>query len=235
MKNGILLLLLTIFISGCVENTIEATGDNVEKISFETEDGVTIIGNYLQGNENAVLLLHMMPSTKESWNNFAEALAKEGVSVLAIDLRGHGESNKGMDFNLFNDEEHQASIKDVEGAVNFLKNKGATSVNIVGASIGANLALQYQAEHEEIEKSVLMSPGLDYHGIKTEPLSQEIQETQKVFILAGTQDPDALEAAQTLPSLIKGEKKVKTYENSAHGTDLFDIDNNLITELINWL
>jgi alpha-beta hydrolase superfamily lysophospholipase len=67
----------------------------MEKVNFKTKDGVTIVGNYFKPRKEhapAFLLLHMMPATKESWNDFASHLQKEGFEVLAIDLRGHGES-----------------------------------------------------------------------------------------------------------------------------------------------
>ncbi len=238
MKHKLLLFLFVIlFISGCTQKT---TGDELmEKISFRTEDGVTIVGNYLVGSDTAILLLHMMPAAKESWNDFAKALNQEGFSVLAIDLRGHGESTKQngniLNYRQFTDEQHQASIKDVEAAVDYLTQKGVTTIHIAGASIGANLALQYQSEHPEIKKSILLSAGLNYRGVLTEPSAQKLNEDQNVFLLAGNLDSAAAEAINRLPNLIKGDKEVGVYDTSTHGTDLFKEYPSLISELVTWL
>ena len=165
------------------------------------------------------------------------------MTVLAIDLRGHGEStkqgDKTLDFRSFTDQEHQASIKDVEAAVDFLKSKSITTIYTAGASIGANLALQYQAEHPEVRKSVLLSPGTNYKGLLTEPLAKKLAPDQKVYLAAGTQDirsyGSAVDMANAIASLIKGEKKIKIYRTAAHGTDLFAEDPEFIDELTSWL
>ena len=128
----------------------------MEKISY-TAENVTIVGNYWKGtNGKAAILLHMMPATKESFTPFAEKLHEKGWSVLAIDLRGHGESTKKihgelstpMNYQEFSDEEHQSSMHDVEGARDWLEAQGIATENIVigGASIGANLAINYMAK-----------------------------------------------------------------------------------------
>ncbi len=237
----LLLLILVVFISGCIQKT--NSDEIMRKITFQTTDDVTIVGNYWSGSDTAVLLIHMMPATKESWNDFASTLNKEGMTVLAIDLRGHGESikqnNNLLDFQKFTDEQHQSSIKDVEASVSFLKQQGVTRIYLAGASIGANLALQYQADHPDIKKSVLLSAGLNYKGVLTEPPAAKLREDQEVFLAAGTQDGRSLnsasEMAKRIASLIKGEKELKIYETSAHGTDLFNVDPNLISQLVNWL
>lgn len=207
----------------------------MEKIMFETEDGVKIAGNYWKGSDPAVLLLHMMPSVKESWNDFAEALNRKGMAVLAIDLRGHGQSTAQgeniIDFRTFSDKEHQASIKDVEAAISYLKQNGVSEIFMGGASIGANLALQYQSGHPEIKKVFLLSAGLNYRGILTEPMAAKLRTGQTAYIAAGTMDGPVIEAAKALSKIIKG-STVKTYETPAHGTDLLIYD---AEDIIAWL
>lgn len=234
--NKLFCIAAIIIISGCIQQSGE---QNMQKISFETSDGVKIVGNYWHGSDKAVLLLHMMPATKESWNKFAKTLNSENITVLAIDLRGHGESTRHdgttLNFMEFDDSQHQDSIKDVEAAVNYLKERGASRISITGASIGANLALQYQSEHEEIEKTVLLSAGINYRGVLTEPAALRLNDSQKVFLAAGTMDGTAADAARKLTSLIKGQKEVEIYNASAHGTNLFDVDSGLINTLVDWL
>ena len=45
-----------------------------------------------------------------------------------------------------------------------------TNTAIIGASIGANMALVTAANEAEIDTVVLLSPGLDYFGVTTDEL-----------------------------------------------------------------
>ncbi|MBS3053998.1 MAG: alpha/beta fold hydrolase [Candidatus Aenigmarchaeota archaeon] len=210
----------------------------MEKVSFVTADGVTIAGNYWQGSSAAVLLLHMMPAAKESWNPFAKILNKNGFSILAIDLRGHGESTKQggkeLDFRKFSDADHQASIKDAEAGIEYLKGRGAKKTFIAGASIGANLALLYQSQHPEIEKTVLLSAGMNYRGVLVEPAARRLQAGQASFIAEGSSDSSCSGAAVKLGGMIKN-SKTRSYYTAAHGTSLFTEQPQLMKEIVEWL
>ena len=78
------------------------------RVVLTTSGAVTIVGNYYKGSaDRGALLVHMMPATKESWGAFARVLEKQGYHVLAIDMRGHGESDGGpVGYKNFSDEEH---------------------------------------------------------------------------------------------------------------------------------
>ena len=115
-----------------------------EKVSFETVDQKRIVANAFEVNnpKGWLLLIHMMPATKESWDAFAFAAQKKGYESVAIDLRGHGESEDGHEgYKNFSDEEHRASIQDVEAAWEFLRGRGAVPEKSeeLAASIGSNL------------------------------------------------------------------------------------------------
>jgi esterase/lipase len=227
-------------LSGGSGNATSGEGEAaMEKVTFQTKDNVTIAGNYWKGGEKAVLLLHMMPATKESWNDFAAMLSKGGYTVLAIDMRGHGESTKKgseeLDFTKFSDAEHQTSIMDVEAAADFLKSKGARQLFVVGASIGANLALEYQSQHAEVAKSVLLSAGTNYRGIQTLPLAEKLRANQSVFLAAGEKDDDTAKAANQIGERLKGDKRVKIFTTDAHGTNLFGEYPGLMGEILDWL
>ena len=215
----------------------------MEKVSFKTQDNVTIVGNYWPRGTNEVLLLHMMPATKESWNDFAEKLADKNFSVLAIDLRGHGESieQNGMKLNykVFSDAQHQSSIKDVEAAAQFLKEKGGETLSLAGASIGANLALEYQAQHPEVKKTILLSAGTMYRGLETIPYARQLQDDQEVYFVAGSFDGRSAGSAETMAKDIAGEitseTQMKIYATTAHGTDIFSEYPQFMDELVLWV
>ena len=212
-----------------------------QRVAFKTSDGVAIVGDYYAPaapSEQGLLLLHMMPATRSSWRAFAEKIMAENFQVLAIDLRGHGESSGGPNgYKNFTDIEHQASYLDLEAAVGFLKSKGVSEFFLGGASIGANLALGYLAEHAEARAAFLLSPGLDYRGVKTLDAAQGIRLGQAVYYVASRDDVYSADSTQQLfdatPAGIK--KKIKFFETAGHGTTLFDREPAFMDTVVSWL
>src|SRR3989344_5867045 len=204
-----------------------------ERMQLTTKDGVVLYGIFVPALNNppvggapAIVLLHMMPAVKESWAAFQAVGSQAGFQSLAIDLRGHGESimkeGQKIDYRRFTDEEHQEKIHDTEAAVRFFLGRGVplSSVALAGASIGANLALAYQAEHGEVKASVLLSPGLDYRGIKTEPFVRTLGQEQSVFLAATKGDMSRSasscgDMAQALFNALKSKnKKIKIFDGA---------------------
>lgn len=207
--------------------------------SFHTKDGITIAADYYPSTiQNGMLLLHMMPSNRFSWRPFAVKLQENGFHVLAIDLRGHGESTGGPDgYRTFSDSEHQKSIFDVEAAVDFLRSKGVEKIHLGGASIGANLALQYASQHIEIPSVMLLSPGLDYHGIHADIWMDNLKSHQAVLLAASDDDMYSFTSVKTLFEHAANlfTREVKLLSEAGHGTDMFQKNSQFIDELIVWI
>ena len=215
-------------------------------IKLKTSDSIEIAGDFYPAEGSQIhnlpsgILLHMMPATKDSWKDFAKKLNNEGFQCLAIDLRGHGQSEDGPDgFINFSDQQHRESIKDVEAAAEFLISNGVSpeKIFLVGASIGANLALQYQSMYSEIKASVLLSPGLSYKGIDTEVLIKNLYEKQSVFLTAGGENDEySTETVQKLYKIAKVDnKELKVFQKSGHGTNIFIEEPSSMDQVINWL
>ncbi len=221
----------------------------MEKVILKTEDGLDIVGDYYEGRgKRGVLLLHMMPANRSSWWDFALRLEDKGFHALAIDLRGHGESTGGPDgYKDFKTEDHALGKLDLEAAITFLEEKGVEreELGLMGASIGANLALRQLSENKDLPWAVLLSPGLDYHGIKTEPYVRNLDSEQGVFIIAS--DVDELKsgncgamARELYAALPEGlRRKLLIYKSAGHGTDMFAPQNteepNLAEEILKWI
>lgn len=227
---------------GNSSSAIYKTLPMVEQIKFTTRDGFIIAGDYYAASSTrGVVLLHMMPATKESWVTFAEKLQKAGFNVLAIDLHGHGVSDEGPGgYKSFSDTQHQSSINDVGGAVEFLKGKGMTDIHLGGASIGANLALWYLADHPEIKSAILLSAGLDYRGVKTEVYAKNVKPDQSIYFVADKDDErsfggSAVTMAQQLYDVTPAKKEIKIFKGAGHGTDMFDAHPELMDQLVEWI
>lgn len=206
---------------------------------LKTTDNVQIAYSLypVEGPRGWLILAHMMPATKESWRDFANELQKHGYESLAIDLRGHGESDGGSSgYQKFSDAEHQASIRDLEAAWEFLKSRGATpdKTSLIGASIGANLSLQFLTENPEFKKAVLLSPGLNYRGLKTEQLVKKLSQNQSVVFATSQDDGNNAEENQQLYQVAASKNKhLIVFEAGGHGTNMFKAKNEYdLTEVI---
>jgi len=212
-----------------------------EVVKLKTKDGVEIAGDYYSVSvpgEIGVLMLHMMPANRKSYSAFAEKIQEAGWQGLAIDFRGHGESHGGpVGYQLFKDEDHQKSILDVEAGAEFLKTKGIKKIFLVGASIGANLSLQYLAEHSDAKAAVLLSPGLNYRGVKTDESAKKVYHTKAIYLTAAKDDDYSYETVQGLYDILPKEvaRELKLFDSGGHGTKLFETHPELIGTIINWL
>lgn len=198
----------------------------MQKVSLITEDGIQIAGIFKAGSHpsGSVLLLHMMPATKESWIPFMDVLAARGFSSLAIDFRGHGESGGVR-------EDHKKKILDAQAGASHLSNLKA----VVGASIGANVALQYVAALPGVPAVVALSPGLNYHGVLAMPAIEGLQRTQRAFLAASNDDPESDAAVEKLAERCLAKVMVKHFVGAGHGTTMFERAFGFMDELVDWI
>ena len=202
-----------------------------EEVMFQTQDKVLIFGNWVEppGAIGAALLLHMMPADKSSWDDLQRELEKRRIASLAIDLRGHGQStskgSEAIDYKEFTDTEHQDSLYDIESSLQFLRKNGfgLEKVAIIGASIGANLALQTAASNRSIPAIVLLSPGENYRGIETFPIAKNLNPNQAILASGSSGDDQAsFDAAEKIIELAPSrEKRFIPLTSAGHGTNMF--------------
>jgi len=237
-----------------------------QRVSFLTDDKVLIVGTYYSPqmssisssnnstttssstSTNAIILLHMLGHNRNDWNSFASILSNKGngYTVLSIDLRGHGESTNQngniISFQSFTANDFNKMVMDVKAAKQFLmaqKNINPNNIAIVGASIGANVALNYAASDPLIKAVVLLSPGLNYKGVTT---SNAIKQYKGLtYIATAGKDPIADNDPQTLCNEINCDTnhRLQVYQDSnSHGTDMFSnssLQPSLEKLIISWL
>lgn len=216
-------------------------------VSYTTSDGWMIKGDlYLPGKFKkkpapVVILLPMYAHNRNTYAPFIPALTREGYIALAIDLRGHGESTefkgKTVSYKSFRNQDFMNMVRDVAGAVDFIKTVPEANperIGIVGASIGANLAINYALSDRRVRTAVLLSPGLNYKGITTE---KEISRYGKrsVLIVTSQGDDYSFESAQKLIKLAQEPKKLEVLEGDSHGTDIFNTEADLVNLILNWV
>ena len=214
-----------------------------EDLSFPTSDGVAIHATLYRpaaANPPAVILLHRVGADRQAWAAVAERLCAEGYMALAIDLRGHGLSRSAGDdgalsFRNFSDEDWQRALLDAAAAKDALVRAGADPNNlaIAGESIGANLALRYAMQDPAMQAVAAISPGLDYHGVKTEDAVVALRE-RPVLLMAAEGDAYAAQSAAALKAASEGYCEWRSYPGATHGTDLFAASQQAMEQFVGW-
>lgn len=149
-------------------------------VTIATDDGMQIAATFLAAKEPGgagVVLLHMFGSDRAAWGPVLKPLAARGISVLAIDLRGHGGSAKQGKADLAprvqkRDPKLFAEMhRDAFAAVQWLAKEGKCDpkrIALVGASVGCSVAIDTARRHPADVAAVLcMSPGANYLGLDT--------------------------------------------------------------------
>lgn len=188
-----------------------------ETVSFPTRDGGLVFANLYGRGGRAVVLAHGGRFNKESWDRQARALAQAGFRVLAIDFRGRGQSRGGPQAR---DRDDGARF-DVLAAVRHLRQGGAKSVSVIGASFGGGAAAEASAEAEpgEIDRLILLA-----HSPIDKP---ERMKGRKLFILTRG-DSSGADKVPRLPKIREqyerapGPKELVILDGSAHAQSIFE-------------
>lgn len=203
-----------------------------EQVSFPTLDGGLIYANLYGKGDRGVVLAHGGRFNKESWEQQARVLAKAGFRVLSIDFRGRGKSRGGTQTPPSDD-----GVRfDVLAAIRHLRQTGAKTVSVVGASFGGGAAAEASVEAGpgEIDRLVLLA-----HSPIDKP---EQMKGRKLFILSR----DDFSGDNKIPRLPKirdqyerasGPKELVILEGSAHAQFIFETEQGerLMRELLRFL
>lgn len=208
-----------------------AAAAQTRTVTFRADDGHTVVGALTEASQRpapAVVLVGVLGRPRDDWQIVAERLAAANITSLAIDLRGQ---------YLPDDGSGTAWAADVTAAVGFLAGRPevrAWAIGVVGASAGANLAASAAAGDPRVRSLVLVSPSLDYRGIRMEgPLRQYAE--RPALLVASLRDPYAARSARELATEAPGLREIQWSETPAHGTALLAREPDLVRGLIEWL
>ncbi len=229
-----------------IPNAPSAAPFDGESRFLRTADGYLVASWYWPpAGEQApgVILLHMRGRDKSSWGDMPEKLVAEGFAVIAIDLRGHGETldpqGRRMQLEQLKNADYLAMLGDVAAAHQALSDDARVDgdrVGIIGASIGANLAIMYAAGDKRVRTAVALSPGLNYMGL--EPLGYlEGYDARALYLIAAEGDETAFESCEALEKATAADPvSFRHFEGRDHGTDLLTAHPGLdMTIISGWL
>ncbi len=216
-------------------------------VGFTTEDGVQLAASFLpadgQGKAPAVILLHMFRSDRSAWKPLATALRARGITSLAIDLRGHGDSTQPTSMNLSSHVEQRdpevfnEMYRDVMAAYAWLAeqpNVDLSRFGVIGASVGCSVALDYARRDRSVDAIVCMTPGTNYLGVDSISHVIELSEQGKrsILLLATKEE---IKAAEELGRNCPSAAVEMTGPGKIHGTRMFGQIEGIEDRIIDYL
>ncbi len=211
--------------------TPNAAGD---RVTFRTDDGVQLAGTWYEPAFRpapAVILVHMLHRSRRDWDGVASRLAAQGVGALAIDLRGHGDSGGGV--SNADPPDYSPMVLDLAAARRFVATRVQGRIGIAGASIGANLAALAAAADPTIASLALLSPSLDYRGLRIEAAMRKYGD-RPALLVSSDDDPYATRSVKDLEKAGGGTREPLLLSQAGHGTTMIGRSPDLARVLVDW-
>jgi alpha-beta hydrolase superfamily lysophospholipase len=184
-------------------------------VPLTTSDGERVVASvYAAKSLDGVVLVHGLGGRKEEFATLAARFARAGLYVASIDLRGHGVSPTSAPLT---PSDHPRLVADVRAATAWLYQKGVKRVALVGAELGANLALAVAAEDPAVVSVVLLSAGMDQGGVLANPALLRYN-PRPLLLVASADDAYGARTARTLDALATGPHQVILYDVAGKGT-----------------
>ncbi len=225
MKRILFALVLSILLAA----PVAAQEETAMPVTIESGD-LAIVGDYYpaEAEADAVLLLHMLSSRRSAWEPLIVPLTDAGYAVLAVDMRGHGDTGGTRDWD--------AAQQDTLNLLAWLRQQpNVRSTSVVGGSIGANLALMGCAADTECATVVALSPGADYVGVRPGDALIDGLADRPVLLVASQDDrPSGTDVKAWIPET-QGDVGVRVYAGRAHGTNIFGSQPGLAPLILSWL
>ena len=195
------------------------------RVTFRAEDGASLTAAYYESTRRpspGIVLLHMFRRSHADWDAAASQLSDAGFAVLALDYRpGDNPAAYGAD---------------VRAAKAFLRERPeviGSILGIAGASVGANLAVLDAADDPGVRSIALLSPGIDYKGLRVEAAMKKFG-ARPALLAGSTKDPYAARTIRHLATIGPGLREVRLTDSIAHGTVLLSRDADLLPALVDW-
>ncbi|HEY3384807.1 MAG TPA: alpha/beta fold hydrolase [Vicinamibacterales bacterium] len=207
-----------------------------QDVSLRTDDGVTIAASlYLPSRPGpAVILLHMQTRSREDWNAVASRLVDAGFVVLTLDFRGHGASDPAPAGSGSQDATRlQLDVKAARAFLAARREAIPGRVGIAGASIGANVAALFAQNDLTVRSLVLLSPGLEYRGLRPEAAMLKYG-TRPALLITSQEDNYSTNSARKLVTQGTGTRDLRVLNGAGHGTTMLVRQPDLVASLVDW-
>ncbi len=206
-----------------------------QQVHFVTDDGVGIAGTlYLPAHAGpAVVLIHMQTRSRQDWEALGPRLADAGLVALAIDLRGHGASDPRPTGPNAKDGGIAADLKAARAFLAGRRDVTPGRVGLLGASVGANLAVVAAAGDPTVRSLALLSPGLDYQGLRTQANLNRYGD-RPALLVGSREDAYVMITLRRLAGEGAGVREQLVLDGAGHGTTMLSRHPDLAGVLVDW-
>lgn len=182
----------------------------------------------------AVLLLHGYGEDRTVWRSFAQQLLTRGWAVMALDLRGHGQSKTRNKLPLqvtpeWRTDPHAFPI-DLDPALDWLKARpriDTQKIVIIGVDVGANLALIASGRFPEVRTIVAIKPNL-MESLAMAGSAQDFQPRSALIVVSDQAEGNRIRALAQPPSRV-------LVSSVAGGTAQASADKQITDAVFQWL
>jgi pimeloyl-ACP methyl ester carboxylesterase len=183
-------------------------------VRMKTRDGVSIYGLEVGTGATGVVLGHQYFSDHCEFMALARELAGLGYRAISIDFRGNGLSATGRSNRL---------DLDVAAAVERLRADGATSIELVGASMGGTAALVAGSWVRPAVNGIVSLSGPDYFRGLNAVRAVERSRVPVRFLVSRDDRPFASDATTLMRRAASRDKAILRYTAAGHGSSILSL------------
>ena len=195
---------------------------------IESADGHPFAVEVRGSGDDWVLLGHMWPTDRDTWNILEERLLDEGYRVMSWDFRCHGQTACAYSGKRVDD------VPDVyrewEAAIDYARAEGADDIFGIGASMGGTSLMQVAAYRPEFRAvAAISSPNVfpnklpeNYRDGRLDGLATVDQINVPKLYIVGARNRCAYLYSDKFWQQSSGQSRLVVYESDLHGTTLID-------------
>jgi pimeloyl-ACP methyl ester carboxylesterase len=213
-------------------------------ITVQGQGGVTLGASWYPTSKEApvLVLLHRLAGNRGDWQPLVQALRKEGpeLSMLALDLRGHGQSgaSEGRSGGGLQGKDIERMPEDLALALTEVERRlGARPTRLlgVGADLGATVLVLAANQDPRWSALALAAPVAGLRGVDLyRPFSALRQ--RSILLMAAREDPVSREPFQAMSGMVGLNLTTRQYEGTEHNFTSLAVKNaTLWPELVTWL
>jgi fermentation-respiration switch protein FrsA (DUF1100 family) len=189
-----------------------ASADSATTVSFSTVDGVRLTGQLFGAGATGVVLSNMGDNDPTGWESFAPVLADRGLLVLTYSFRYPRRPAT------FTAAMAQATVADLTAAVAFLRERGATRIVLVGASLGGIATGKVAGPVGASAIVVLSAPrALADYDLAVSSADLAGLSGRKLFVASEADDTVPLAATREYYDQAPEPRRFVSYPGTAHG------------------
>ena len=195
---------------------------------MESADGRSFVAEVSGDGDRWVLLGHMFPTNRQTWDTLTERLLDEGYRVMRWDFRCHGASKCNMSDRKIDD------VPDIfnewEAAIDYAVEHGARELYGFGASFGGTSLMQVAAYRMEFDAvGAISSPNVfpnqppeGYRAERLDGLREVAAISAPKLYIVGARNRCAYLYSDRFFQRSVAPSRLVVLETDLHGTDIID-------------